>query len=223
VLTPKSISTDNFKVDFQYAKDENNWLTEIRQSDGTREMIGYSDKGIPKEYKRYLKDDLIYHVYYIVDEEGLVIKAIQYAVASGGKLLTLLGNYQIEYGTQKEIERVDWYDFRNMLTASKLYTYNTNLQVTGIRSSGATATVNSFQYDEHSGIFKHVSQAQLIAIEHQAFYMLNQKSNQKSITIENQPAKNLMYEMQYNVDGYPIKITQSDAANAQRTYNIAYR
>lgn len=222
VRIPQSISTDNFKVDFQYATINQNRLTEIRQSNGTREMISYHDNGIPKEYKRYIKDELIYHVYYMSDPEGFVIKAIQYSVASGGKALTLIGNYQLTYGAQKEIVNIDWYDFQNMLTQRKQNTYDGNLQVADSKSTAAPATSQSFQYDERIGIFKHVPQAQLLSIEHQAFYMLNQKSNLKSIANENQSQKDLKFDMEYNLDGYPTIITQTDATKTQKIYKVTY-
>jgi hypothetical protein len=220
MLTPQSISTDRLKVEFVYMTNENR-LTEIRQSNGTREMINYNDRGVPKEYKRFLKDELIYHVYYLSEEDGLVTKANQYTVASGGKALTPIGNYQIKYGTQKQIETVEWYDFKNMLMQSEHNTYDNNLLLTERKST--ELTTQTFEYDEHPGIFKHVPQLQLFSIEHQAFYMLNQKTNVKSIRNENHAAEDVKFEMQYNIDGYPSTITQIDATGTRKTFKISYR
>lgn len=222
MLRPQSISTDNLKVDFVYTTNGNR-LAEIRQSNGTREMIVYNDQGTPKEYKRFLKDELIYHVYYASDQDGLVNKAIQYTVASGGKSLTPIGNYQISYGTQKQIESVEWYDFKNMLITTKHSTYDTNLLLVARKSTGLPPNTQTFTYDDHPGIFKHVPQLQLFSIEHQAFYMLNQRSNLKVISNDNNAAEDLKFEMQYNVDGYPSTVTQSDVANTRKIYKIIYR
>lgn len=222
ILMPQSISTDNLKIDFVYTTNENR-LTEIRQSNGTREMIVYNDSDIPKEYKRFFKDELIYHVYYASDQTGLVNKAVQYTVASGGKSLTPIGNYQIRYGTQKQIESVEWYDFKNMLVLGKHSTYDNNLLLSGRKSTDVPPNTQTFKYDEHPGIFKHVPQLQLFSIEHQAFYMLNQKSNLKSISNDNNAASDVKFEMQYNVDGYPSTVTQSDVANTRKIYKIIYR
>jgi len=222
VLTPQGITTDNLNVEFKYSVTGNR-LTEIRQSNGTREMILYHDNGFPKEYQRLLKDELIYHVYYVTNADGLVIKAIQYAVASGGKAKTLFGNYQISYGDHLEIKTIEWYDFTNMLTSSREHKYNDDLQLISSQSAVKTSTLQSFQYDGSEGIFKHVPHAQLIAIEHPAFYMLNQKLNLQSIKHDNHATEDLRFEMQYNVDGYPSAITQINAANNQKTFKITYR
>lgn len=222
VLTPQSISTENLKVEFKYSATGNR-ITEIQQSNGTREMILYHDNGFPKEYQRFFKDELIYHVYYVTNSDGLVIKAIQYAVASGGKAKTLLGNYQISYGDHMEIKTIDWYDFTNMLTSSRQNTYNNDLQLISSQSTIKASTLQSFQYDGSDGIFKHVPHGQLIAIEHSAFYMLNQKSNLQSIKHDNHATDDLRFEIQHNVDGYPSAITQINAANNQKTFKITYR
>lgn len=221
-LVPSSISTENLKIDLQYAT-TGNYLSEIRQSNGTREMILYNDKNRLKEYKRYLKDDLLYHVYYVLSPEGLVTKGIQYKVEAGGKLISPIGFYEVNYSEAKQIETVDWYDFRNMLIKSKAFSYNDKAQFTGLKTSGSQASSQSYTYDEHAGIFKQVPQLQILSLEHEAFYMLNTNANVKTIKTEDQPAVDLNYEFQYNINNYPATINQNDAAGKSKIYKISYR
>ena len=221
-LVPLSISTDNLKIDFQYATTAN-VLMEIRQSNGSREMIVYNDKNQLKEYKRYLKDDLLYHVYYVLNEEGLVSKAIQYNVEAGGKLISPLGFYQVSYDEAKHIETVDWYDFKNMLIKTRDFGYNEKSVFAGSKTSGSQPYQQSYLYDEQPGVFKQVSQLQILSLEHEAFYLLNIKANLKAIKNEGQSAGNLNFEMQYNANGYPAVITQTDASGKSKVYKISYR
>jgi hypothetical protein len=221
-LVPLSISTDNLKIDFDYAT-TGNYLTEIRQSNGTREMIVYNDKNQLKEFKRYLKDDLLYHVYYVLNPDGLVTKGIQYSVEAGGKLISPLGFYQVSYDEAKQIEIVDWYDFKNMLIKTRDFSYNDKSQSTGVKTSGSQPSNRTYFYDEHSGMFKLVPQLEILSLEHEAFYLLNVKANLKAIKNENQPDEDRSFEMQYNVNGYPATITQTDAAAKSKIYKIIYR
>lgn len=221
VLFPQSINMENLKVDFQYAGTEN-LLAEIRQSNGTREMILYNAANHPKEYRRFIKDVLVYHVYYLTNQEGLITKGIQYNVSSDGKSVTPIGNYQISYNSHGNIEAVEWYDFKNVLIKSKHYTYDNNLLLTDSKTTDPSMVLN-FRYDEQAGIFRQVVYIQSLAIENPAFYFLNQKSNVKSIVDKGNPAADLKFEMQYNNDGYPSTITQTDVAQKSKVYKITYR
>lgn len=221
-LVPSSISTENLKIDLQYAA-TGNYLREIRQSNGTREMILYNDKNQLKEYKRYMKDDLLYHVYYVLSPDGLVTKGIQYKVEAGGKLISPIGSYEVNYNEANQIENVDWYDFRNMLIKAKAFSYNNKLQFTGLKTSGNQVSSQRYTYDEHAGIFKQVPLLQILSLEHEAFYMLNTNANVKAIKTEDQPAVDLNYEFQYNTNNYPATITQNDATGKSKIYKITYR
>jgi hypothetical protein len=221
-LVPLSISTNNLKIDFQYAT-TGNFLTEIRQSNDSREMIFYNDKNQLKEYKRYLKDELLYHVYYVLNNEGLVSKGIQYTVEAGGKLVTPIGFYQVSYNKEKQIETVDWYDFKNMLIETRDFSYNEKALFAGSKTSGTKAFNKNYLYDDRSGIFKQVPLLQILSLEHEEFYILNVKANVKSIKIEGQPAGDLNFEMQYNANGYPTTITQTDAVGKSKIYKISYQ
>ena len=222
LLIPQSISTDNLKIDFQYAS-TGNVLTEIRQSNGTREMVTYNGKLQLKEYKRYLRDDLLYRVDYILNSDGLPIKAIQYNVEAGGKLISPIGYYQLTYNDNKQIETVDWYDFKNMLINTRTFIYNTAALFIESTTNGKQPLKQSYTYDEQQGLFKQVLQLQPLSLENEAFYMLNIKSNVKNIRMENQPASDRGYEMQYNASHYPSTITETDITGKSKIYKITYR
>lgn len=222
LLSPQSISTDNLKVDFEYAAGQN-YIKEIRQSDGTREMITYKDNKQLKDYKRFLKDNLLYQVFYVTNAEGLVTKGIQYAVEAEGKLITPIGNYQISYNEDKQIETVDWYDFKNMLVTTKDFIYNDKLLLTDEKITGLSPAKKAYNYDDHTGIFKQVPFAQIFSLENQAFYLLNGKSNVTNIKTENRAATDLSFVMQYNNEGYPSTITQTDATRKTKVFKVTYR
>lgn len=221
LLSPESIRTDNLKIDFQY--DGKNSITEIRQSDGTREIITYKDNNQLGDYKRYLKDNLLYQVYYVTNAEGLVTKGIRWAVEADGKLKTLIGNYQISYNEQKQIETVDWYDFQNMLVTTKTFIYNDKLLLTEEKITGLSPAKKAYNYDDHTGIFKQVPFVQIFSLENQAFYLLNGRSNVTTIKTENEAATDLSFVMQYNKEGYPSTITQTDATRKTKVFKVTYR
>lgn len=221
-LVPLSISTDNQKIDFQYAA-TGDFLTELRQSNGTREMILYNDKNQLKQYKRFMKDDLLYQVYYVLDNTGLVTKGIQYKVEAAGKLISPLGYYQPSYNEKQQIESVDWYDFKDMLIKTQTFSYDKQSLFIGKKTSGNPPTNLNFSYDEHAGIFKQVPLIQILSLEHEAFYMLNNKSNVKSIINESEPDADQKFEMQYNANGYPTTITQTNVSGKSKVYKVTYR
>lgn len=222
LLSPKSISTDNLKIDFEYAAGQN-YITEIRQSDGTREMITYKENKQLKDYKRFLKDNLLYQVFYVTNANGLVTKGIQYAVEAEGKLITPIGNYQISYNENKQIETVEWYDFKNMLITTKSFVYDDRLLLTGEKITGLAPAKKTYDYDDHTGIFKQVPLIQIFSLENQAFYLLNGKSNIANIKTENRAAADLNFAMEYNNEGYPSTITQTDATRKIKVFKVTYR
>ncbi len=221
-MIPLSLTAENLKIDLTYAANQN-LLTEIRQSNGVREMITYNAQNQLKEYKRYLKDELLYHVYYVLNTDGLVTKAIQYTVSAGGKLLSPLGTYEISYNSRKEIERVDWYDFKNMLSKSKQYNYNEKLLLTSCETVIPKGGTQTYEYDNNFGIFSQISYLNLISLENEAFYFKNIRANLEHISSKTSASDSLSFVLQYNPANYPSTIKQTDASGKSSTYKIIYR
>ena len=221
-MTPQSLTAENQKIDLAYDADQI-LLTEIRQSNGTRERIIYKDKHHPKQYQRYLKDELQYQVDYIMSTEGLITRAIQNTVSAGGKVMTPMGAYDISYNDDKQIERVDWYDHQNMLQKSKTYSYNDGKLLTSAAVVIPKGNTETYDYDDKHGIFDQVPFLNVLALENEAFFLKNVQANLKHISNNSQPSEALSFELQYNTTGYPSAIKQTNSSGKSSTYKINYK
>lgn len=221
-VVPISLTSDGTKIEFTYAASKN-LISEIKQSTGSRELIQYNDSGYPKKYERFLKDELVYQVSYVTNEQGLVTKGLQHKAASGGKVLTLLGNYQISYNDNLQISEVNWYDFRGNLTTSHQYSYDDKQYLKSKTTAAGTPSSYTYTYDDKSGLVKNVAYTQLLSIENEGFYLLNNHSNISSIQNADHTSGNLRVVNQYNADNYPATITVTDLGNQNKTYKVTYR
>lgn len=219
---PISLVSPQIKIEFKYATDKN-FITEIKQSEGMREEIDYNDKNYPKEYRRFSKDELVYHVFYITNQQGLVTKGIQYKVESGGKVLTLVGNYQISYNDKQLISEVNWYDFKNNLTTSHQYGYDEKQYLISKRTTAGTAGNITYSYDDKSGIFKSATYVQLLSLENDGFYLLNSMANIISVQHKDNATEDLKVVNQYNSNNQPSTITIADSGNRNKVYKVTYR
>lgn len=217
---PLILQTDNEKIEFKYA-DDGVQLTEIKYATGTREVISYKDKK-PREYRRYLKEELIYTVDYILNAEGLVITANRYQVESGGKLLTPLGNYQISYNEHKMISAINWFDFRNNRIKNQQYSYDENQLLIGIATIDQNQVNLKYSYDSKSGLLKNTTVNQLFAIENDDFFLRNTKSNLSIVVNGSNAARDVNIISDYNTDGYPSAFNVTDASK-KTVYKITYR
>ncbi len=221
-VVPLSLISDRIKIEFKYTANGKH-ISEIKHSDGTRETIDYNDKSQPKEYKRFSKDELVYKVSYAINQQDLVTKGIQFKVESGGKVLTSLGRYEIIYNDIQLISEIKWFNFKNILTASRQYSYNDKQYLTSIKTTDGTPLNLNYTYDDKLGLFKNATYTQLISIENESFYLLNNKSNVSSIENNDHAVENFKVVSQYNSDNYPSTITITDSGNQNKVYKVTYR
>jgi YD repeat-containing protein len=222
LYTPLSLITDKLKIEFSYLP-KTNLISEIKLSDGKRETIEYDDKNFPKLYSRYLKDELLYKVFYINNEDGLVTKGIQYKVETDGKILTLLGNYQISYTEQKQISTISRYSFANKLISRLHFAYDQTVQLLETSFEETTLPRQNFSWDGKTGLLRNVPYAQIMAIENKEFYFLNSRSNVNTVKDNVDTANDLNIRYDYNADSYPISMTSTDVKKQNTSYKVTYR
>jgi hypothetical protein len=220
LYTPLSLITDKLKVELSYLS-KTNLVLEIKQSDGKREVIEYNEKNFPKGYSRYLKDELQYKVSYITAENGSVTKGIQYQVE--GKILTLLGNYQISYTEQKQISTISRYNFANKLISTEHFSYDQTLQLLETGDEQTKLPLQKYSWDGKTGLLRNVPYAQVLAIENREFYFLNSRSNLNTLKDNMNPTGDLNIRYEYNTDNYPTLMTLTDAKKQNTTYKVTYR
>jgi hypothetical protein len=217
---PLILQADREKIEFKYA-DDGLQLTEIKYATGIREVITYKDNK-PKEYRRYLKDDMIYMVDYILNAEGLPVRANQNHAESDGKVLRPTGYYEIDYNAQNNISTITSFDFRNNFISKQQYSYDEHQLLTDISSSELKPSATKYTYDGKSGLLKNVKSAQLFAIENEDILIHNTPSNITVVTNESDPIKNMKADYEYNKDSYPTIITIT-AGSKKTVYKVTYR
>jgi len=217
---PLLLQSDNEKIELKYAEDGLQ-LSEIKYSTGIREVITYKDKK-PREYRRYLKDELIYSVDYILNTDGMPIQANRFQIELNGKVLIPLGSYQISYDEQKNIKSINWFDFKNNLQSSWQYTYNESQNLTHKTYTDKLPSNAEYAYDGKSGLLKNVTSVTLFSIENDAFFLINTKSNLSSIIFPGSPEKNISLINAYNTAGYPSSFSRIVGDN-KTVYKITYR
>jgi hypothetical protein len=217
---PLILQADGEKIEFKYA-DDGLQLTEIKYATGIREVITYKDKQ-PKEYRRYLKDEMIYMVDYILNTEGMPIRENKYQAESGGKVLTPTGYDEISYNAQNNISTLLSFDVRNNFISKQQYSYDEHQLLTDISSNELKPSVTKFTYDGKAGLLKNVKSAQLFALENEDIFLRNLTSNITVVTNEGDASRNMKLAYEYNKDGYPTSLTIT-AGSKKTVYKVTYR
>jgi hypothetical protein len=215
-----SLQKDKTIITLKYAKD-NGFLTELESTDGTREVYLYTDKNLPKEYDRYIKDEKKYAVYYIRNQAGLVIQANQNKVESNGAVLTPTGTYKIEYDGANQISKVTWYDNDNKQLRQSTRTYDpANGAASKIEEAGQAFT---FTYDGKNGWCREIKLPQLLSIESLDNLFLSSAGNITKAAGSGTNSGESANSYVYNADNYPASWIEKDAKGISHTYKVTYK
>lgn len=219
-LLPTTLEADKVVITLKYALN-NDFLTELESTDGTRELYLYTDKNLPKEYDRYIKGEKKYAVYYIRNDAGLVVQANQNKVESDGALLIPMGTYKIEYNAANQISKVTWYDNKNKQIRQLTRTYN--LVGDQVSKTEETGQAMAFTYDAMNGWCKNIKLAQLLSIESLNSLLLSSAGNITKTTWSGTKTGDAAASFTYNTDKYPTSWIEKDTKGLNHNYKIAYK
>jgi hypothetical protein len=220
-LVPIKLESDKGIITLKYLEQTGN-LTDIENSDGTRESYAYNTDNQLKRYDRYSKGEKVYTVDYLRDKQGNVIQGNQYMVEYNGARVTPTGTYKIEY-IENKISKVTWYDNNNQVISESLRTYTASGKIEKITTKGQHAGVYTYSFDDKNGWCKQVNFNQILSIESLNNLFLSSNGNMLKFNEEAVSASELSYVYTYNSDNYPTSWVQSDVKGVKTTYKITNR
>jgi hypothetical protein len=219
---PVKLEAESNMITLKYLGNTMN-VSEIENSDGTKELYMYNDKEQLKEYDRYDKTDRTYVVNYIRDQDGYAIKGNQFKAESNGTVLTPIGYYKIEYTADRKISKVNWYDNSNKLLSEATRTYSddgTNLKIT---TTGQNAGVVDYTFDTKKAWCSRINYNQVLAIESLPGLLLSNAGNITKSVSSTSDTQSKTYTYTYNSENYPTSWIETDVKGSKKTIKVSYQ
>jgi hypothetical protein len=231
VITPPKPALKNYiPISFQYEKliislsylEKSALLSEIKYTDGRSTRFKYNATKQLINYERFVNDKLTYSVDLSRNTEGLVIRANQFNVAP--PRYTPIGYYTLSYNSTGQIIIIKFFDTGNKLKSEQNMEYFPSLDLSKKTTSVPKSTdqVISYQYDQKTGIYKHVLNLQLLEIEASDHFFVSGTNNYSSISNSTASAQNQSISYTYNENDYPAKYVITEGPE-KRTYSVNYK
>jgi hypothetical protein len=219
---PVKLEAENTMITLKYKGNTMN-ISEIENSDGTKELYMYNDKDQLKEYDRYEKTERMYVVYYLRDQDGYVTKGNQNKVESNGTVLTPIGSYRIEYTADRKISKVSWYDNSNKLLSEAIRTYSDDGTSLKITTTGQNAGVVDYLFDGKKAWCSRMNYNQVLSIESLPGLLLSNTGNISKSVGSSADIQSKTYTYTYDPENYPTSWIEADAKGSKRTIKVTYR
>jgi hypothetical protein len=219
---PAKLESESLIITFKYLTNSGN-VTDIESSDGTKEMYMYNDKDQPTKYDRYEKKERKYTVSYILDQDGLVIRANQFKVESNGAVLTPAGYYRIEYDTEKRIIKVSWYDNTKQLFSEETRTYSDDRASLKISTTGLNAGVVDYTFDSKKAWCSSINYNQVLSIESLPGLLLSNTGNAVKVAGRSTEGQTKTFTYTYDADSFPTSWVETDPKGSKKTFKLTYR
>ena len=220
--TPVRLESGNTIITIKYQGDNGN-VTEIENSDGTKELYLYNENKQLKEYDRYDKTDRTYVVYYLRDQDGFVIKGNQNKVESKGTVLIPMGSYKIEYTAERKISKVSWFDNKNILLSEAKRTYSEDGANLNITTTGQNAEVVDYTFDGKKAWCRGINNSQVLSIESLTSLLLSNTGNISKSASDTKDMQVTTYAYTYDAENYPTSWIETDPKGSKKTIKLTYK
>jgi len=205
ILVPIKLETTGSTLNLKY-KGNTGWLTEISDASGTKTIITYTAEQYPSELEKYKNGNLFYTAYYERADKKTTSKVIMFETK--GSFYTPLGSYTLGYNSLQQFNEVKYYSHNEQLTKTRTLSYiSGNLSEESSTTPPGSADRNTYTFDQKKGISSHITYNQILAFEHEHWFLYCTSNNILSLQNQKSPLENISFSYEYNEDGYPSKMT----------------
>ena len=215
-LLPIKIESPNQSVVFKYLGDTNSLLS-VENSTGKKVIITYKDNLMNTLYT--YEGDKTFYVDFVRDHNNRINKVNQWSQTADDDIP--LGYYTITYNDQQQMTEVNYFSAKNVLLHTKTFAYDLSNDKMGVIIETNKTEITKYTFDLKNGLFKHVANAHLIAMETGENFFLSADHNLLSVK-SSTPKNDLTCSYEYNLDAYPTLITW-EALNVKMTFKVSYK
>lgn len=219
ILVPVKLETTGLILNLKY-KENTGLLTEIGDASGNKTVISYTAEQYPSELEKYKNGKLYYTAYYERADKKTTSKVIMFEIK--GSFYTPIGSYALGYNNLQQLNEVKYYSHNEQLTKTHTLSYiSGNLSEDNSTLPSGSADVNAYTFDGKKGIASHITYNQILAFEHEHWFLYCTSNNILSLQNQKVPLENISFSYEYNEDGYPSKMTitkNKDVQHIKITY-----
>ncbi|SMC58256.1 hypothetical protein SAMN04488101_101467 [Pedobacter nyackensis] len=220
ILVPIKLETTGLILNLKY-KDKTDLLTEISDASGTKTVITYTAEQHPSELEKYKNGKLFYTAYYERADKKTTSKVIMFETK--GSFYTPLGSYTLSYNNLQQLNEVKYYNHNEQLNKTRNLSYiSGNLSEEANTTPPSSAEVNTYTFDQKKGIASHIKYSQILALEHEHWFLYFTSNNILNLENPKMPLENISFSYEYNEDGYPSKMTINKNTSVQHI-KITYK
>jgi len=208
-------------IEFSYI-DKSSLISEIRYSDGRKDVFTYNSSKQILAHRRYNKDVLNSLMDYYLTTSGQVLRAAHSNVVANKFIPT--GYALFEYNANDRPINLKYYDNLRKIVKEEVREYNSTNDLTAATTNteGMASSKISYNYDSKQGMFKHLLNLSLLQIEATDGLFISGNNNVLSVLKTSAGSVNQYFSYTYHIDEYPTTYTFTEGT-VKKTYKISYK
>jgi hypothetical protein len=220
-LLPVLLEDGKNTIEFTYI-DKSALISEIRYSDGRKEVFTYNSSKQILAHRKYNQEVLNSLMDYFMNASGQVLRAAHSNVVANK--YTPTGYSLFEYNSNSQPINLKYYDNLRKIVKEEVREYNSanDLLTTKTTAEAMAPHVITNNYDAKHGVFKHLLNLPLLQIEATDGLFISGNNNVLSVLKTSAGSVNQYFSYTYNADEYPATYTFTEGT-VKKTYKITYK